>query len=260
MLKKTIPVVGMACSACSAHVEKKLNSLPGISSAAVSLAGRSALVEYDPEQITLEQMKEAVNGIGFDLVIEEDRSAVEIERQAFRLLRRKMLVSWVLALLVMAISMGWLQLTPGADSVTARSFANQVALLLSLANMLYCGRQFYISAWRQLRNRTASMDTLVAMSTLIAFLFSAFNTFFGDAVWGSRGIAWHTYFDASVMIITFVLTGRVLEERAKNATADSIRTLMGMQPKTARLVTNDTDGAHGDSGKRLDDVPISTIS
>lgn len=260
MLKKTIPVVGMACSACSAHVEKKLNSLPGISSAAVSLAGRSALVEYDPEQITLEQMKEAVNGIGFDLVIEEDRSAVEIERQAFRLLRRKMLVSWVLALLVMAISMGWLQLTPGADSVTVRSFANQVALLLSLANMLYCGRQFYISAWRQLRNRTASMDTLVAMSTLIAFLFSAFNTFFGDAVWGSRGIAWHTYFDASVMIITFVLTGRVLEERAKNATADSIRTLMGMQPKTARLVTNDTDGAHGDSGKRLDDVPISTIS
>lgn len=252
-MKKTIPVVGMACSACSAHVERQLNSLEGVSSAAVSLAGRSALVEYDPEQISLEQMKEAVNNIGFDLVIEEDRSAVEIERQAFRLLRRKMIWSWVFALLVMAISMGWLRLSSGSDDVTARNFANQVALLLSLGNMLYCGRQFYVNAWRQLRNRTASMDTLVAMSTLIAFLFSAFNTFFGDSVWGARGIEWHTYFDASVMIITFVLTGRVLEERAKNATADSIRTLMGMQPKTARLVSTS-------SAPSTTDVPISTIS
>ena len=272
-MKKTIPVVGMACSACSAHVEKQLNSLEGVSSAAVSLAGRSALVEYDPEQISLEQMKEAVNSIGFDLVIEEDRSAVEIERQAFRLLRRKMICSWVFALLVMAISMGWVRLSRGSDDVTARNFANQVALLLSLGNMLYCGRQFYVNAWRQLRNRTASMDTLVAMSTLIAFLFSAFNTFFGDSVWGTRGIEWHTYFDASVMIITFVLTGRVLEERAKNATADSIRTLMGMQPKTARLVStsstssissssssSSTSSAPSAPSPSTTDVPISTIS
>ena len=261
IIKKTIPVVGMACSACSAHVEKQLSSLQGIMSAAVSLAGRSALVEYDSEQVSLEQMKEAVNAIGFDLVIEENRSAVEIERQAFRLLRRKMWVSWALALLVMAISMGWLRLTNAADTTVQRSFANQVCLLLSLANMLYPGRQFYVSAWRQLRHRTASMDTLVAMSTLIAFLFSAFNTFFGDAVWSSRGIEWHTYFDASVMIVTFVLTGRVLEERAKNATADSIRTLMGMQPKTARLVNTSTpDVQSADAGLQTSDVPISTIS
>ena len=144
----------MACSACSAHVEKKLNSLEGISSAAVSLAGRSALVEYNPEVISLEKMKEAVNSIGFDLVIEEDRSAVEIERQSYRLLRRKMLLSWVFALLVMAISMGWLRLFKEADTSVSRSFANQVCLLLSLANMLYPGRQFYINAWKQLRERS----------------------------------------------------------------------------------------------------------
>jgi Cu2+-exporting ATPase len=261
MIKKTIPVVGMACSACSSHVEKKLNSLEGISSAAVSLAGRSAWVEYDPEVISLEKMKEAVNSIGFDLVIEEDRSAVEIERQSYRLLRRKMLLSWVFALLVMAISMGWLRLFKEADTSVSRSFANQVCLLLSLANMLYPGRQFYINAWKQLRNRTASMDTLVAMSTLIAFLFSAFNTFFGDAVWGVHGIEWHTYFDASVMIITFVLTGRVLEERAKNATADSIRTLMGMQPKTARLVSSSKNEVQKEEDEdKFNNVPISTIS
>ena len=159
MIKKTIPVVGMACSACSAHVEKKLNSLEGISSAAVSLAGRSALVEYDPEVISLEKMKEAVNSIGFDLVIEEDRSAVEIERQSYRLLRRKMLLSWVFALLVMAISMGWLRLFKEADTSVSRSFANQVCLLLSLANMLYPGRGGFLSGERiQRENQEQGAD------------------------------------------------------------------------------------------------------
>lgn len=257
-MKKTIPVIGMACSVCSANVERKLNSLEGINSATVSLAGRTALVDYDPEKITLEDMKREISNAGYDLVIEADRSAEEINRREFTLLKRKTFLSWFFAILVMAFSMGWVSLgmentaSMGdgmmMDSHTS-AFNNQISLILALLNMVYCGRMFYVSAWKQLKHRTANMDSLVALSTLIAFLFSAFNTFFGEMVWGARGIEWHTYFDASVMIITFVLTGRCLEEKAKDGTASSIKQLMGLQPKTARLVTSE----------KLEEVPISTI-
>ena len=257
-MKKTIPVIGMACSVCSANVERKLNSLEGINSATVSLAGRTALVDYDPEKITLEDMKREISNAGYDLVIEADRSAEEINRREFTLLKRKTLLSWLFAILVMAFSMGWLSL--GMENTTSMgdgmmmdshtsAFNNQISLIIALLNMVYCGRMFYVSAWKQLKHRTANMDSLVALSTLIAFLFSTFNTFFGEMVWGARGIEWHTYFDASVMIITFVLTGRCLEEKAKDGTASSIKQLMGLQPKTARLVTSE----------KLEEVPISTI-
>ena len=257
-MKKTIPVIGMACSVCAANVERKLNSLEGINSATVSLAGRTALVDYDPEKITLEDMKREISNAGYDLVIEADRSAEEINRREFTLLKRKTLLSWFFAILVMAFSMGWVSsgmentASMGGGMMTdshTLAFNNQISLILALLNMVYCGRMFYVSAWKQLRHRSANMDSLVALSTLIAFLFSAFNTFFGEMVWGARGIEWHTYFDASVMIITFVLTGRCLEEKAKDGTATSIKQLMGMQPKTARLVS---DG-------KLEEVPISTI-
>ena len=241
-MKKTIPVVGMACSACSANVEKKLNSLEGVHAASVSLAGRSALIDFDPAVISLDDMKREINNIGYDLVTEADRSAIEIEQSAYVLLRRKVLFSWIFALLVMAISMHWIVLGN-------RDMGNQVSLLLAFANLIYCGRSFYLTAFKQLRHGAANMDTLVALSTGISFLLSVFNTFWGESVWGSRGIAWHTYYDASVMIITFVLTGRLLEEKAKDATASSIRQLMGLQPKTARIVQ---DG-------KIEEVPISTI-
>ena len=243
MEKRTIPVVGMACSACSANVEKKLNSLPGIKSAAVNLPGRTALVEYNPDEISLEKMKSAINAIGYDLVIETNRSAEVIERRELQRLKRRTLLSWGFALLCMCVSMGWLNL--GGKTIN-----NQVALLLAFANFVVCGGEFFSRAWRQLRHGSANMDSLVALSTSIAFLFSAFNTFWGDAVWGARGIVWHTYFDAAVMIITFVLTGRLLEERAKNETAGSIRQLMGLAPKTARLI----------DGNEMRDVPIATIA
>ena len=256
-MKKTIPVIGMACSVCSANVERKLNSLDGIRSASVSLAGRTALVDYDPEKITLEDMKREVSNAGYDLVIESDRSVEEINRREFTLLKRKTLLSWLFAILTMAFSMGWISL--GMDNGYHTSdFANQISLILALLNMVYCGRMFYISAWKQFRHHTANMDSLVAMSTLIAFLFSAFNTFWGEAFWGARGIEWHTYFDASVMIITFVLTGRCLEEKAKDGTAASIKQLMGLQPKTARLVTREK--VEGTDDFKLEEVPISTIA
>ena len=232
----------MACASCSANIERKLNELDGINEASVSLPGRSALVDYDPEKISLEKMKSEINGIGYDLVIDKQTSVEEVEKRAYTLLKRKTLLSWVFSVAVMCVSMQWINLG-------SRDISNQVSLLIALANMLYCGRQFYVSSWKQLLHGTANMDTLVALSTGIAFLFSTFNTFWGDAVWASHGIVWHTYFDASVMIITFVLTGRLMEEKAKDGTASSIRQMMGMAPKTAHIV----------DGDKIEEVPISTI-
>ena len=241
-MKQTIPVIGMACSACSANIEKKLNTLKGVNSASVSLPGRSALVDFDPQVISLEKMKAEINALGYDLVIDKETSVEEIEKREYVLLKRKTVLSWLFSIAVMCVSMRWIDLG-------SRDITNQVALLIALANMLYCGRQFYVSSFRQLLHGSANMDTLVALSTGIAFLFSTFNTFWGDAVWASRGVVWHTYFDASVMIITFVLTGRLLEEKAKDGTASSIRQMMGMAPKTAHIV----------DGDKIEEVPLSTI-
>ena len=241
-MKQTIPVIGMACSSCSANIEKKLNTLKGVNSASVSLPGRSALIDFNPQVISLEKMKAEINALGYDLVIDKETSVEEIEKREYVLLKRKTALSWLFSIAVMCVSMRWIDLG-------SRDITNQVALLIALTNMLYCGRQFYVSSFRQLLHGSANMDTLVALSTGIAFLFSTFNTFWGDAVWASRGVVWHTYFDASVMIITFVLTGRLLEEKAKDGTASSIRQMMGMAPKTAHIV----------DGDKIEEVPLSTI-
>lgn len=242
MEKKTIAVIGMACAGCAANVERRLNELSGVSFAAVNFAARTTLVEYDPKVITPQTMKEEIIKAGYDLVIDEDESVAAIERHAYSQLLRRMVASWIFAILTMGISMGWL-------NVGNTFAANQTMLIISLINLCYCGRMFYVNAWRQLMHKSANMDTLVAMSTLISFLFSVFNTFWGDSFWGSRGIENHTYYDASVMIITFVLTGRVLEERAKNSTASAIRALIGMAPKTAHLI----------NGDNIDEVPIAAL-
>ena len=232
----------MACAGCAANVERRLGQIDGVAKASVNFAARTALVEYDPQKTSPKVMKDEVQKAGYDLVIDEDESLEAIERTAMSRLKRQTLVSWALAVLVMCISMGWLKV--GSEGV-----ANQTMMLLAAFNLVYCGRRFYSSAWRQLMHGSANMDTLVAMSTGVSFAFSVFNTFWGDGFWSARGLANHTYYDASVMIITFVLTGRVLEERAKHGTAAAIRSLMGLQPKTARLV----------SGGETTDVPISTL-
>lgn len=225
-----MPVLGMACAGCSANVERRLKAMDGMKSVAVSLPGRTAMVEYDESKVTPADMKKVVDAAGFELIIDEETRVDTIEKNSYRLQLRRMAVSWVLALLTMAVSMGWL-------AVGGRDAANQTMLIIALANMAYCGRQFYANAWRLLVHRSANMDTLVAMSTAISFLFSVFNTFWGEQFWGARGIEWHTYYDASVMIITFVLTGRCLEERAKKSTASAIRSLMGLVPKQAHVVS-----------------------
>ncbi len=242
MEKKTFAVLGMMCAGCAANVEKRLNQTEGVATAAVNLPARTAMIEYDEQKTSPEKMKEALAAIGYDMVVEEDRNVEAIERQAYRRLRDKVILSWVFALLVMAISMGWI-------NIGTCDIANQTMLILALLNILYCGRQFYVNAARQLLHASANMDTLVALSTGISFLFSTFNTFWGERYWGTQGIEWHTWFDASVMIITFVLTGRLMEERAKHGTASAIRSLMELAPKTAHLV---------DTGEVVE-VPLSAL-
>lgn len=242
MQKDTYPVVGMMCTACSAKVERCLSQLDGVSSASANLAGRTVTVEYDPQATAPQAFKTTLADAGYELIVDTDVSVAEIEKRRMTLLGRKVLLSWLFALLTMALSMGWIK-------VDNRSFTNQLMLIIALANLWYCGRSFYATAWRQLMHRSANMDSLVALSTAVSFAFSAFNTFAGEAVWGARGIEWHTYFDASVMIITFVLTGRWLEERAKNSTSEAIRQLMGMAPKTAWLV----------EGGTVSEVPVATL-
>ena len=168
----------MACSACSANVEKKLNSLPGIKSAAVNLPGRTALVEYNPDEISLEKMKSAINAIGYDLVIETNRSAEVIERRELQRLKRRTLLSWGFALLCMCVSMGWLNL--GGKTIN-----NQVALLLALANFVVCGGEFFSRAWRQLRHGSAIWTRLWPYPQAL-LSFSARSTPFGAMPYGAR--------------------------------------------------------------------------
>lgn len=248
---RTFPILGMACSACSANVERTLSKLQGMKHVSVSLPGRTALVEYDPDVLTPEKMKLAVAQAGYDMVVEENRSVETLERQAYVQLRRRMILAWVFAALIMSVTMGWIPISgDAANGVSETSVRNQSSLLLCAASLILCGRQFYVSAWRQLLHLTANMDTLVALSTGIAFLFSTYATFCGASMWGDHGITWHTYFDAPAMIVAFVLTGRVIEEHARDGMAESIRRLMGLQPRMARVV----------KGEHVNEVPIAAIA
>lgn len=243
MEKKILPVLGMMCAGCSANVERRLKAMDGVRSVAVSLPGRTAMVEYDDKIVTPADMKRVIDAAGYELIIDEETRVDALEKNNYRLLFRRMSISWLFSMLTMAVSMGWI-------AVGGRDAANQLLFIIAALNIMYCGRPFYVNAWRQLLHRSANMDTLVALSTAISFVFSVFNTFWGERFWGTRGIEWHTYYDASVMIITFVLTGRLLEERAKKSTASAIRSLMGLVPRQAHVVN---DG-------EVVDVPLSTVA
>lgn len=232
-MKKTFAVLGMMCAGCAASVEKRLKATEGVTDAAVNLPARTVLVEYDEHRTSPEHLQASLAQMGYDLVVEQDRNVEAIERRSWQRLKRQTLLSWGFALMVMLVAMGYIPMGN-------RNTENQVMLVIALLNLCYCGRSFYCNAARQLLHRSANMDTLVALSTGISFIFSSFNTFWGESFWGARGMEWHTYYDASVMIISFVLTGRLLEERAKHNTASAIRTLMGLTPKTAHLVTDGT--------------------
>ena len=228
MTKKLYPVTGMHCAACAGNVEKIVRKQEGVENASVNLAAATLAVTYNPDIVSPQQLKEAVMKIGFDLIIDEDNSVQEqeeAEQSYYRQLKRKTIVAWIFALPVAVLGM-FLMNVPGV---------NWWMLLLSLPVILYSGRSFYMNAWKQTLQRTSNMDTLVALSTSIAFLFSLFNTFYPE-FWYSRGLEPHVYYEAATVIIAFVLVGKLMEEKAKGKTSTAIRKLMGLQPRTARVV------------------------
>ena len=226
----TFPILGMSCAACAARVDKTLNKQPGVCQASVNYAAATALVEYDPSQTTPEALRHAVQEAGYDLVITHDEhTADEVEeahRKTYQSLKRRTTWAILLAIPIAVIGMGFMD----------RSWAGWSTWLLSTPVVFGLGRSFFANAWKQLRHGSANMDTLVASSTGVAYLFSVFNLFFPD-FWLSRGITPHVYFESSSVIIAFILLGRLLEERAKGHTSQAIKKLMGLQPKTVTIVT-----------------------
>ena len=223
-----LPVLEMSCAVCANNVENTVKGLPGVEEASVNFAANTLSVKYHPSLITPQKMREAVQEAGYDLVVEvEDPTAVqeEMAREHYRKLRRNTIGAWVLSIPLALLGMVFMH-TPGG---------NWIMMALALVIMIVFGRSFYVNGVRHALHGSANMDTLVALSTSIAFLFSFFNTVYPQ-FWYEKGLEPHVYYEASGVIIAFVLLGKLLEERAKNSTSSAIKSLMGLQPKTARRV------------------------
>ena len=241
-IKNTYPVLGMSCASCAARVDKTLNDLPGVYQATVNYATAVAQVEYNPEVCSDAILQSAVQDAGYDLLIDtgEDVAdkAEEIRLTRYRKIKRRTVAALLLSLPIMVISMFF-------EDISSLKYA---LWILATPVVFGLGREFYINAWRQLKHGTSNMDTLVAVSTGIAYTFSVFNLLFPD-FWLSRGIEPHIYFEAASVIIAFILLGRLLEERAKQNTSTAIKKLIGLQPKTVTIIV--------DSDKRT--VPITAV-
>ena len=240
--KETFPVLGMSCASCAARVDKVLNGQPGVQEASVNYASATAQVTYDADVCSPLVLKTVVQHAGYDLLTDssEEASGEAGKAQAARYgnLKKRTLGAIVLAVPIVVLSMVWMDVR----------WVNYVVWLLATPVVFVGGRGFFVSAWRQLEHGACNMDTLVALSTGIAYAFSLFNLFFPE-FWIRRGIEPHVYFEASSVIIAFILLGRLLEERAKRNTSSAIRKLMGLQPQTVTVLTSE--------GERI--LPVSSI-
>ncbi len=226
--KRIFPVSGMHCVSCAGRVEKTLSSQSGVKMASINFAAANVTVEYDTSLTSPEALRKAVVDAGYEMTIEEDKeegtSLEEIASARYDELKRRALASAVLTIPIVLIAMIFMDLTYG----------NLIMAILSTPVVFYFGRGFFVNAWKQIRHRSVTMDTLVALSTGIAYLFSMFNLLFPE-FWRSRGVEPHVYFEAASVIITFILIGRLLEEKAKGNTTSAIRKLIGLQPRTAAV-------------------------
>ncbi|HLP92494.1 MAG TPA: heavy metal translocating P-type ATPase [Saprospiraceae bacterium] len=231
-IKKTIPVLQMSCAACAVSVESILQAQPGVVTASVNFAASTVSIEYLPNQVKVEDLKKAVQSIGYDLFIDsassQDTTLEELQHQKFQTLKRKTILAIVLSIPVVVIGMFFMDL----------SYANEIMWILSTPVVLWLGRDFFVNAWKQARHRSANMDTLVALSTGVAYGFSVFNTLF-PAYWHERGLHGHVYFEAASVVIAFILLGKYLEEKAKGNTSSAIKKLIGLQPRLVTLVQAD---------------------
>lgn len=242
-IKQTFPVLDMSCAACATRVDKTLNQQEGVSRVSVNYASAMATVEYDPLICSPESLKAAIQEAGYDLVIEKgeeaDREVEDAHTAKYKKLKIRTTWAILLSLPVAIIGMFFMDMP----------YANYVMWLLSTPVVFGLGKDFFLNAWKQLKHKSANMDTLVANSTGIAYLFSLFNLFYPD-FWLSRGVEPHVYFEASSVIVAFILLGRLLEERAKGNTSTAIRKLIGLQPKTVTIVRENG---------QLQEIPISEI-
>lgn len=231
-VKKTFPVLEMSCASCAIGVEKAIQNQPGIVSASVNFASATASVAYVPDKITEAEIKKAVQMAGYDLFIDENNkeqeSLEEIHRKRYRQLKLTTLWAGLFSLPVVIIGMFFMGIP----------YANEIMWILSTPVVLWFGKSFYVNAWKQARHGSANMDTLVAIGTGVAYIFSVFNTLFPH-FWHERGLHNHVYFEAAAVIITFILLGRLLEEKAKGNTSTALKKLMGLQPKNVTILTND---------------------
>lgn len=228
-VKKNFPVLEMGCAGCAVNVEKALNSQPGIVNANVNFANAQASIEYIPGMIQPDEMRKAVQASGYDLLIDESPSGEEtlesIHQTKYARLKKRTIWAIILSIPVVVIGMFFMDMP----------FANEIMWALSTPVVLWIGRDFFVNAWKQAKHRSANMDTLVAMSTGVAYLFSIFNMLFPD-FWHEKGLHAHVYFEAAAVVIAFVLLGKVLEEKAKGNTSSAIKKLIGLQPKTVTVV------------------------
>ncbi len=240
-VKKTFPVLEMSCAACAVGVESILKSQKGVTNAQVNFADTSALVEFVESEVTSEQLKQAVQSGGYDLIIEETNTQeLKEEAEQLRLATLKTRVIWssVLSVPIVVLGMFFMDFP----------YANWIMMVLSAPVVFYFGRNYFITAWKQLQHRSSNMDTLVALSTGIAFVFSAFNTIYPE-FWHRRGLHPHVYFEAAAVVIAFITLGKWFEERAKSNTSSAIKKLMGLQPKTVRVVKEEVEA----------DIPIAQV-
>lgn len=231
-VKKTFPVLQMSCASCAISAESIVKGLNGVNNASVNFATATLSVEYQPEIINPEQIRTAVQDGGYDLLIEGDKDAAadvleDMHVKKFNVLKKKTIFAVIFSLPVVIIGMFFMDIP----------YANEIMWVLSTPVIFWLGRDFFINAWKQAKHRSANMDTLVALSTSVAYLFSVFNTLFPQ-FWLDRGVHPHVYFEAACVIIAFILLGRLLEEKAKGNTSSSIKKLIGLQPKTVTVSEN----------------------
>ena len=230
-VKQTYPVTGMTCAACAISVESMLKSVEGVKDAGVNFANQTAWVEFDQSQTAPQKLQNTIRSIGYDFIVDAENPQQiqqELQLKHYNDLKKRTLWSIVLSVPIVIIGMFFMNLPYG----------NYIMMALSTPVIFYFGRSFFVNAWKQARYRKANMDTLVALSTGIAFIFSVFNTFFHD-FWHQRGLHAHVYFEAAAVVIAFILLGKMLEEKAKSNTSSAIKKLMGLQPKTVTLALDD---------------------
>ena len=231
-VKSTFPVIGMTCASCAVSVESIAKSDPGVVNASVNFATGNLTVDYLPNITDALKLQKAIQSIGYDLLVVAENKQQEtleaIHAQKFRKLKTKTIWAVILSLPVMIIGMFFMEMP----------YANEIMWLFSTPVVVWLGKDFFINAWKQTKHRSANMDTLVALSTGMAYLFSMFNILFAD-FWHQRGLHAHVYFEAASVVIAFILLGKLLEEKAKGNTSSAIKKLMGLQPKTVIAIQPD---------------------